>query len=581
MKSDFTAPPHTVSDQAPTRARLESAVLDALPPLVVGVIIILAVFLAAMLFSPSASSLGGIVITAYAALLAMFLLLILGLREKRISARTAPYIATGAALLTMGTVLLSLRSGEDATSTYLIVIVMIAMGYIALSRNVLLVLLALVYTAWAVTALPIVTTLDFDRLSFSLAIGAILAVAIFMGRVNQLRHQEEVLRLENQQQASLRAELEERRKVEQRLRRQLDMEQLLSAVVADLGELPAAEIDRGVRDALERIGRFAGVDRAFLLLLDEGRTTFERVYDWQADGIGPPGSSLVGQDLDDFSWTIDQFSRHRLLNVGQASELPEEAGRLRSILRIFDIQSLLAVPVAYGSIFSGVIGFDMERGAKQWQEEEITLIQFAGDIVVRCLERKRYESTLERMATFDTLTDLPNRSLFNDRLNQAMAQSSRSGEIFALLLFDIDDFKIVNDSHGHLAGDEVLRQVARRISAFIRSSDTLARLGGDEFAIVQRNAHDADHVQVLIDRLLGSFSAPFQAGLEMMPISISLGATLVGDDLDGRELIHRADLALYEVKNSGGNGSRIRERSAADRSAAVRPEERRADQDAD
>jgi len=540
MKSDIPSSTHTVSDGTPTRDRRERAVLDTLPPLFVGVIIILAVFLAVLVFSRS-TTVGGIVMTAYVALLALFLLVILGLRENRISPRIAPYIATVAALLTMGTVLLSLRSGQDATYTYLVVIVMIAMGYIALSRYVLMLLLMLVYTAWALVAMPVISDLDFDRLSF-----------------------EKVLRLEHLQQESLRAELEERRKVERRLRRQLDMEQMLSAVVADLGELPASEIDRGVRDALERIGRFAGVDRCFLLLLDEDRKAFEEVYDWQAEGIDPPASSLIGMTLKEVSWAVDQFSRHRLLNVSQIADLPDEASRLRAVLERFSVQSVLAVPVAYGSIFSGVIGFDMVSGEREWQEEEVNLVQFAGEIVVRGLERKRYESTLERMATFDTLTDLPNRALFNDRLTQAIAQSSRSAEVFALLLFDIDDFKVVNDTHGHLAGDDVLCAIARRISGFIRTSDTLARLGGDEFAIIQRNAHVADRAQVLIDKVMASFSEPFQAGLAKMSISISLGATLFAADQDGRELIHRADLALYEVKNADGNGARIRQRAAAD-----------------
>ena len=287
-------------------------------------------------------------------------LLILGLREKRIPPHAAQYVATAAALLTLGTVLLSLRAGQDATYTYLVVVVMIGLGYIVLSREILLLILVLVYTAWAVAALPVISSLDFDRLSFSLAVGAILAVAIHAGRMNQLRHQEEVLRLERQQQEALRAELVERRKVERQVRRQLDMEQLLSSIAADLVEQPASETDTGVQEGLERIGRFAGVDRSFLILLSEDRKTFDRVYDWRGKGFGPPSSELTGMPVDDLPWTVDEFSRHRLLNVATVADLPAEGAPLRKLLENFGVLSVLAVPVAYGSIFSGVIGFDME-----------------------------------------------------------------------------------------------------------------------------------------------------------------------------------------------------------------------------
>lgn len=171
-------------------------------------------------------------------------------------------------------------------------------------------------------------------------------------------------------------------------------------------------------------------------------------------------------------------------------------------------------------------------------------------------ERRAYERRLTHQAYHDDLTGLPNRSLLVDRLDQALYRCRRSGEDIAVLFFDLDDFKDVNDSLGHEAGDAVLRQFADRLSEGLRLNDTLARLGGDEFCLVVEGA-GLETATALAARSLervearGFDVATAEGGLLQASTSIGLAVAAAGEP-DSGELLKRADLAMYRAKREGG-----------------------------
>jgi diguanylate cyclase (GGDEF)-like protein/PAS domain S-box-containing protein len=157
---------------------------------------------------------------------------------------------------------------------------------------------------------------------------------------------------------------------------------------------------------------------------------------------------------------------------------------------------------------------------------------------------------LTRAATHDSLTDLPNRALFLDRLDQALSQARRSGEGFAIALLDVDRFKAVNDSLGHAAGDAILRAVAQRLRHCVREVDTVARLGGDEFGLLLPGAVDAASAAHALRKIVAAFAA--DDGLPA--VAVSVGACLgTATDADGRVLLALADDAMYFAKRHGGN----------------------------
>ena len=166
-------------------------------------------------------------------------------------------------------------------------------------------------------------------------------------------------------------------------------------------------------------------------------------------------------------------------------------------------------------------------------------------------DRKRYEERIEHMAQYDILTNLPNRVLFYDRLKQAMQRARRDQHELALLYFDLDKFKPVNDEYGHAAGDQLLRQVAWRVRGLLRESDTVARLGGDEFAALLPRVncrHDAEEVaQKIIATLMDPFVLD-NVGKDVF-IGVSIGIAIFPHDADNEDcLIKNADAAMYRAK---------------------------------
>jgi diguanylate cyclase (GGDEF)-like protein len=159
---------------------------------------------------------------------------------------------------------------------------------------------------------------------------------------------------------------------------------------------------------------------------------------------------------------------------------------------------------------------------------------------------------VRHLAFHDPLTDLPNRLLFQDRLARAIARVRREGGRGALLMLDLDDFKAVNDAHGHAAGDELLRAVARRLTRAVRATDTVARLGGDEFALVVAPLASIDGLHAVLDRLRRELARPVTVEGRRLVAGATIGIALFPDDGDEPDpLIRRADGALYRGKAKG------------------------------
>ena len=186
--------------------------------------------------------------------------------------------------------------------------------------------------------------------------------------------------------------------------------------------------------------------------------------------------------------------------------------------------------------------------------ERVNFLQGIADALGTALERAHAEERLAWLAQYDTLTGLPNRDLFHERLGQSLVTAERDGCQLGILYIDLDGFKNVNDAHGHNAGDELLRLVARRLEACVREGDTVGRLGGDEFAIVIGNLATADDAELVAEQVVAQLAQPFDLDGRETLITASIGISIYpGDGTDASLLLKNADTAMYQGKEQGRN----------------------------
>lgn len=169
-------------------------------------------------------------------------------------------------------------------------------------------------------------------------------------------------------------------------------------------------------------------------------------------------------------------------------------------------------------------------------------------------KRKRDEEALWRQANFDSLTGLPNRSLFIERLSRAIADVKRDGETVALMFIDIDRFKRVNDSMGHGVGDLLLQEIAVRLSECLRGNDTVSRISGDEFSVLLKGLKDATDAVIVANGIVNAISRPFYINGNEVSVGASIGISLFPQDAgDASSLLRNADMAMYSAKEAGRN----------------------------
>jgi diguanylate cyclase len=248
---------------------------------------------------------------------------------------------------------------------------------------------------------------------------------------------------------------------------------------------------------------------------------------------------------------LDELDRPPFEVVLLDLSLPDSAG-LETVERMRRAAPELPLVVLSGRDDEEVALQALQGGA----EDYLVKGQGDGDLISRSIrysiERKNAEDKLARLAQYDPLTNLANRALFHDRLEHAVARSERHEGMLALFFLDLDRFKAVNDTLGHIGGDALLKQVAQRISARMRESDTVARLGGDEFALIIEDVVEAREAARVADDLVKILSEPYVVNGHEIPVGVSIGIA-VSPPSKGDRLLKDADAAMYRAKREGGN----------------------------
>ncbi|MET0083226.1 MAG: diguanylate cyclase [Sedimenticola sp.] len=204
-------------------------------------------------------------------------------------------------------------------------------------------------------------------------------------------------------------------------------------------------------------------------------------------------------------------------------------------------------------LFVGVL-HDITDRKKAEESQRQAMQELERRVEERTVELRLANKALTRLANYDSLTGLPNRTLFSERLKMAMAHARRNRCKIALLFMDLDGFKEVNDRHGHESGDLVLQETAKRLQNCLREEDTVGRMGGDEFTVILNNLADREDAASVAEKLIQAIDEPYEIADEIQQIGISIGIAIYPEDTDVMDtLMQYADDAMYRVKRSGKN----------------------------
>ncbi|NDP57902.1 MAG: EAL domain-containing protein [Oxalobacteraceae bacterium] len=238
----------------------------------------------------------------------------------------------------------------------------------------------------------------------------------------------------------------------------------------------------------------------------------------------------------------------RLSEVTAAPYFPETMKAMRSALQT-------------GYLEDELRGRASHPNEPQWMHRQLARTGTGIAMTLRDIsEKKIHERELWRMANEDGLTELPNRNWLTGFLPEAIRQARLAGRLVAVLFIDLDDFKDVNDTLGHSAGDELLRVAARRLQSILRPGDHVARLGGDEFTVILSSIADRHAGALVAQRIIEAFATPFELGHGTDTVGISIGISLFPDDgHDASDLLKNADIAMYCAKTAGKNRARFYE----------------------
>ncbi|WP_373002075.1 diguanylate cyclase domain-containing protein [Marinobacter sp.] len=213
------------------------------------------------------------------------------------------------------------------------------------------------------------------------------------------------------------------------------------------------------------------------------------------------------------------------------------------------VANWLAVPLVSQETVLGVLVIEHSSATVEYDEADQSLLAFVATQVATVVERKRAEEHLRFLAHHDGLTGLTNRSLFYDRLETALRSANRNEGRLALLYLDVNDFKQINDTMGHEAGDQLLIEMAQRLRDCTRDADTVARMGGDEFTVLLTDVHGRDSVENAMAKIREILTLPVALGGATVRVSCSIGSAMYPEDGDtASQLVSKADSAMYASK---------------------------------
>ncbi|HZG38414.1 MAG TPA: EAL domain-containing protein [Nodosilinea sp.] len=322
--------------------------------------------------------------------------------------------------------------------------------------------------------------------------------------------------------------------------------------------LTTADVHQAIPQVLARLGEAATADRAYVYNHHPQSVTGEPAmtmrYEWTTSTTAPSIDQTHWQDQSYRDLGLERW--YETLRRGQSiyaltRHLPQ---REQDLLRKDDILSILMVPIFIDADLWGYIGFDACHQEWEWSASDESILVAVAASLGGALKRQQTEAQMCYQVYHDALTGLPNRAFFDQHLPQAIACTSQTKQMLAVLFLDLDHFKTINDTLSHAVGDLLLQQVTQRISTALRGEDIVARWGGDEFTLILPNLASSSDAAKVARRIADQLTPSFLLQNHELHVTASIGIALFPQDgQDMTTLLQNADAAMYRAKQQGRN----------------------------
>lgn len=348
----------------------------------------------------------------------------------------------------------------------------------------------------------------------------------------------------------------ERKQSEDALRRRIDFEKTVANISTRFVTL--SDFNNAIFKSLADAGRLSEASRAYLFQFRDNGKIMDNTHEWCDEGVASEIQHLQNLPAAMLPWLMENLHAGKVIHIADVSKMPPEAAAEKEEFKKQGIKAILILPVYAEKELAGFVGFDNVVAIDPWHEEDIALLRIMAEIIGNAIARRQSESRITHMAYHDTLTNLPNRNLFHDRLKVAIAHAKRNGGMVAVMILDLDHFKTINDSRGHHIGDLLLKAVAERLTRCVREGDTIARTGGDEFTIILPDLVHALNTIIVASKIIDALNQPFRLEGHEIHTTTSIGISLYPLDADDKEdLVKKADIAMYLSKARGKNTYRF------------------------
>ncbi len=348
-------------------------------------------------------------------------------------------------------------------------------------------------------------------------------------------------------------DITDRKKAEEKRIVRSQFEEMLSNVSTRFINVDNEDIDDEIDSVLKHIGLFEKVDRTDIFRIDQQTKTMSNTHEWCREGFDPRINELQNLSLSDFPWLIDRISCEPLI-IHRVIDLSEAACAEKAIFMQHGIKSMAVFPMWVNLELVGFIGFVALENEHHWDEENITMLQQFTNVITNAIERSRLLKILEDRAIRDELTGVLNRRGFLQIANIELSRAHRYNRPVGMILLDMDHLKHINDTYGHVAGDQALQKISNYCQLNLRENDVLSRWGGDEFVIMLPESNQEATLHVA-NRLQQSIAEnPLRFADQEIMLSISAGVAFSDEKIRTLdELFRTADKALYQAKESGRN----------------------------